>query len=92
MLLSSSRGRSDAIDDSALAGDLTYYSGAEKRDLTKPGCRVIVSRNHQRQRKAYGCEGAEPVPFIPKELRKASSSQRSHSGGHKRGCRGQKSS
>ena len=30
---------------SALAGDLTYYFGAAKRGLTKPGCRVTVSRN-----------------------------------------------
>jgi uncharacterized damage-inducible protein DinB len=38
----------DEIDDIALAGDFTYYSGAAKRDLTKPKWLLITHVfNHQ---------------------------------------------
>lgn len=38
----------DGIDDAALAGDLTWYSGAAQRDLTGPRWKLVVHFfNHQ---------------------------------------------
>src|SRR5256714_1035622 len=38
----------DGLDDAWLAGDLTYYSGARKRDFTKPRWQLVTHMfNHQ---------------------------------------------
>jgi uncharacterized damage-inducible protein DinB len=68
-------GWADAVDPSWLAGDHTYYSGATKRELTKP-CWVLVTHmfNHQtHHRGQVHClltqAGGQPsdtdLPFMP---------------------------
>jgi uncharacterized damage-inducible protein DinB len=68
-------GWADAVDPSWLAGDHTYYSGATKRELTKP-CWVLVThmfnyQTHHRGRvhclltQAGGKPSDTDLPFMP---------------------------